>query len=48
MLLDIAEVKCWGYSEYGDAGIPDFYDEEVGDGNPVPEMGANLPSLELY
>lgn len=48
VLLDTAEVKCWGYSEYGDAGIPDFYDEEVGDGNPVPEMGANLPSLELY
>ena len=48
VLLDTAEVKCWGYSEYGDAGIPDFYDEEVGDGDRVAEMGANLPSLELY
>lgn len=35
-LLDNHDVKCRGYSEYGEVGDPDFYDDTLGDGSPGP------------
>lgn len=45
-LLDNHDVKCWGYSEYGELGRTQFYEEEVGDSEG--EMGDNLPAVEIY
>ena len=45
-LLDNDDVKCWGYSEYGELGRTEFYDETLGDD--VGEMGDNLPAVEIY
>ncbi len=47
-LLDNADIKCWGYSEYGELGVPEFYDEYLGDGDPRTEMGDKLPAVKLY
>ncbi|MGI9303473.1 MAG: Calx-beta domain-containing protein [Gammaproteobacteria bacterium] len=47
-LLDNADVKCWGYSEYGELGNPLFYEETIGDGDPGIEMGDNLPKVDIY
>ncbi|QIZ77653.1 DUF7151 family protein [Ferrimonas lipolytica] len=52
-LLDNLEVKCWGYSEYGEVGVPQLYDLIIGDGinefgDTAIEMGDNLPAVELY
>jgi hypothetical protein len=47
-LLDNHDVKCRGYSEYGEVGDPDFYDDTLGDGSPGPEMGDNLKPVSLY
>ncbi|MFI3245185.1 MAG: Calx-beta domain-containing protein [Ferrimonas sp.] len=52
-LLDNNEVKCWGYSGYGETANPHFYDIAVGDGldeeqQPVEEMGDNLPAVAWW
>lgn len=40
-------VKCFGYNEYGEAGYPEYEGEDIGDGDPEPEMGENLPFVEI-
>ncbi len=53
-LLDNHDVKCWGYSEYGETGSLYLYDYSVGNGldydedRPVQEMGDNLPVVEIF
>ncbi|HEX5100735.1 MAG TPA: DUF4215 domain-containing protein [Polyangiaceae bacterium] len=42
-LLDSGEVKCWGYSSYGQLGLGDA----VMRGDFPNEMGDNLPAVEL-
>ncbi|CAA0104586.1 Uncharacterised protein [BD1-7 clade bacterium] len=42
-----ATVKCWGYNEYGEAGYPQYFEEYIGDGDPEPEMGENLPFVDV-
>ncbi|MCP4412244.1 MAG: DUF5011 domain-containing protein [Gammaproteobacteria bacterium] len=46
-IFETGKVKCWGYSEYGELGLPQFYEDYVGDGDPEPEMGENLPYVNL-
>ncbi|WP_051201898.1 immunoglobulin-like domain-containing protein [Ferrimonas senticii] len=46
-VFETGQVKCWGYSEYGEGGVPVLYDEDIGDGSPFNEMGERLPFVEF-
>jgi alpha-tubulin suppressor-like RCC1 family protein len=47
-LLADNTLKCWGYADYGQLGVPEYFEEGIGDGNPAPEMGDNLQFLNLF
>ncbi|WNC70804.1 Calx-beta domain-containing protein [Thalassotalea psychrophila] len=41
-------VKCWGYSDYGESGNPDFYGKSIGDIAEENEMGDNLVPVAIF
>ncbi|WNC70905.1 DUF5011 domain-containing protein [Thalassotalea psychrophila] len=47
VIFESGGVKCWGYNEYGEMGQPAFESDYLGDGLPNPEMGVNLPYVDL-
>jgi hypothetical protein len=52
-LLDNGEIKCWGYSDYGEGGVQEHYELSIGDGQdedgePSTEMGDALPAVRVY
>ncbi|MCP4326647.1 MAG: DUF5011 domain-containing protein, partial [Alteromonadales bacterium] len=46
VVFETAKVKCWGYSDYGELGLPQL-SGNIGDGDPEPEMGENLPYVDF-
>ena len=45
-VLTNGTVKCWGYNEYGEMGIPEYYGDALGDDDG--ETGENMPTVRIY